>query len=106
MGALNLRLPDTLEARLAEEAHRAGVARSEVARAAIIEFLDRKERARFLAAFIADARAGYRDPVLRKEALAIAAEALPLDNEALDLAERGTRAPAKDRGASAKRRAR
>jgi len=105
MGALSLRLPDSIEARLAEQARRAGVARSEVARAAITEFLDRKEREWFLAAFIAEARAGYRDPAVRKEALAIAAEALPLDNEALNLAECGARAPAKDRGASAKRRA-
>lgn len=89
MGAMSLRLPEQVESRLAEEARRAGVARSEVARAAITEFLDRKERDRFLGVFVAEARAAYGDPVVRKEALAIAEEALPLDNEALDLAERG-----------------
>jgi predicted transcriptional regulator len=94
MGALSLRLPDDLEARLEAEAGREGVARSEVARMAIQEFLDRKERERFVAAFVAEARAAYADPAIRKEALAIAGEALPLDNEALDLAERAYRVQA------------
>ena len=66
-----------------------------IARAAITEFLDRKERERFLGVFVAEARAAYGDTALRKEALAIAEEALPLDNEALDLAERGPGAQAK-----------
>ncbi len=104
MGALSLRLPDDLETRLDEEARRAGVARSEVARVAITEFLHRKERERFLAAFVAEARAAYGDPAIRQEALAIAEEALPLDNEALDLAERAYAAQAKSARASRKRR--
>ena len=95
MGAMSLRLPEQVESRLAEEARRAGVARSEVARAAITDFLDRKERERFLGVFVAEAKAAYDDPAVRNEALAIAAEALPLDNEALDLAERGPSARAK-----------
>lgn len=88
MGAFSLRLPDEVEARLAEEARRSGIARSEVARVAITEFLDRRTRERFLGAFVAEARAAYGDPGIRKDALALAKEALPLDNEALDLAER------------------
>jgi predicted DNA-binding protein len=82
MGALSLRLPDEVEARLDAEARREGVARSEVARAAIVEFLDRRERDRFLAEIARAARARGND-----EALAMAEEALPFDNEALAIAE-------------------
>lgn len=104
MGALSLRLPDEVETRLAEEARRAGVARSEVAREAITQFLDRRERARFLDSLVAEARAAYGDPAIRKEALAVAEEALPLDNEALELAERGQRARAMAGRAGKRRR--
>jgi len=104
MGALSLRLPEQVESRLADEARRAGVARSEVARAAITEFLDRKERERFLGAFVAEARAAYGDPAIRREARAIAGEALPQDNAALDLAERAPEARAKPRGSAGKKR--
>ena len=82
MGALSLRLPDEIEARLDAEARREGVARSEVARAAIVEFLDRRERDRFLAEIARAAQVrGAGD------ALAMAEEALPLDNEAFAIAE-------------------
>lgn len=87
MAGFSLRLPEELEEKLEQEARREGVARSEVARIAIAEFLTRRERERFLAAFVAEARAAYGDPAIRSEALAIAEEALPLDNEALDRAE-------------------
>jgi hypothetical protein len=82
-----LRLPDDLESRLDEEARREGVARSEIARTAIAEFLERRERQRYLAAFVAEARGAYSDPGIRKETLALAEEALPLDNEGLRVAE-------------------
>ena len=87
MAAFSLRLPEDLESRLDAEARREGVARSEIARAAIAEFLERKERQRTIAAFVAEARAAYADPKIRKEALALAEEALPLDNEGLRVAE-------------------
>jgi hypothetical protein len=61
---------------------------------AIAEFLARRERERFLAAFVAEARAAYGNPAIRGEALAIAEEALPLDNEALDGAEVGSKVSA------------
>lgn len=86
-----MRLPDDLEERLDAEARREGVPRSEIARLAIVEFLSRKERERFLAAFVAEARAAYGNPAVHAEALAIGEEALPLDNEALDAAERSYR---------------
>lgn len=87
MPGFSLRLPEDLESRLDEEARREGVARSEVARTAIAEFLERRERQRYLAAFISEAQAAYSNPEIRKEALALAEEALPLDNEGLRIAE-------------------
>jgi len=89
MAGFSLRLPDDLESRLDEEARREGVARSEIARAAIVEFLAQKERQRFLAAFVGEARAAYANPKIRKDALALAEAAVPLDNEGLRVAERG-----------------
>jgi predicted transcriptional regulator len=77
MAGLSLRLPEELESRLDEEAQREGVAWSEVARTAIAEFLDRRERERYIAAFVAEARAAYADPRIRDEALVLAEEALP-----------------------------
>jgi predicted transcriptional regulator len=88
MAGFSLRLPDDLESRLDEEARREGLARSEVARTAIAEFLERKERERYMAAFVAEARAAYANPKIRKEALVLAEEAVPLDNEGLRVAER------------------
>ena len=87
MAAMSLRLPEELEAKLDEEARREGVGRSEVARTAIAEFLERKERERYIAAFVAEARAAYAEPEIREEAFALAKEALPLDNEGLRVAE-------------------
>jgi predicted transcriptional regulator len=87
MGGFSLRLPEDLESKLDEEARREGVPRSEVARSAIADFLERKERERYIAAFVAEAKAAYAHPDIRKEALALADEALPLDNEGLQLAE-------------------
>lgn len=87
MAGLSLRLPDDLETRLNHEAREEGLPRSEVARVAIVEFLDRRERERYLAAFVKEARAAYGNPTIRQEAQEIAAEALSLDNEALDRVE-------------------
>lgn len=87
MAALSLRLPEDLESRLDEEARREGVARSEIARTAIAEFLAQKERQRTIVAFVSEARAAYADPKIRKDALTLAEEALPLDNEGLRIAE-------------------
>ena len=92
MSAISLRIPEELEMRLDSEARQAGVPRSEIARSAIESYLDRVERERLLAGFIAEARVTYGDAASREEALTFADEALPLDNEALDQAEsRSTR---------------
>ena len=87
MAGFSLRLPEDLESKLDEEARLEGVARSEVARTAIAEFLERKARERHIAAFVAEAQAAYADPRIRDEALTLAKEALPLDNEGLGVAE-------------------
>lgn len=87
MAAFNVRLPDELRARLDAEARREGVARAEVARLAIAEFLARRERERFVSALVAEARAAYADPKVRRKALAVAADFATADSEALDLAE-------------------
>ena len=87
MTGFSLRLPDELESRLDREARAEGLPRSEIARTAIVEFLDRREKERVIAAFVKEAQAAYSTPALRQEALALAEEALPLDNEALALAD-------------------
>jgi len=105
MAAFSLRLPEDLESRLDAEARREGVARSEIARAAIAEFLAQKERQRTIAAFVAEARAAYSDPKVRREALALAEEAVPLDNEGLRVAEsRGRYAASSAAGARGRKR--
>jgi predicted transcriptional regulator len=86
MATLNMRLDDDLDRRLSREADLAEQTRSELARAAIAEFLQRQERQRFLDEIARAARErGGEDPV------ALAEEALVASNEAFDLAERGVR---------------
>lgn len=89
MGILSMRLDDAMDGRLAREAERERKSRSEVVREALAEFLDGRERQRFLDDIARAAR-----EVTPAEARAIAEEALPLDNEALHVAEpRGPYAP-------------
>ena len=82
MATLNLRLDDELDRRLAREANLENQTRSELARAAIADYLAERERRRFQAQILRAARArGDR------EAVATAEEALYTDNEALELSE-------------------
>lgn len=87
MPGFSLRLPEDLDLRLEEEARREGLARSEIARTAIMEFLDRRERQRYLAAFVSEAKAAYANPGIRRDAVVLAEESLPFDNEGLGIAE-------------------
>lgn len=87
MDNLSLRLPEDLQERLAAEAKRAHKKRSELAREAIADYLHRQERDRFIAEFMAEARAFAKDPKARREAQELAEEGLLSDNEALDIAE-------------------
>lgn len=72
MTAISLRLPDEIETRLTEEARIEGCPRSEVARAAIVEYLERREKERFMAEMVAAAQALAADPAARRESLEIA----------------------------------
>jgi predicted transcriptional regulator len=87
MAGFSIRLPEELEDKLDAEARREGVPRAEVARLAIAEFLARRERERFVAALVAEARAAYADPKIRRDALTVAEDFAAADSEALDLAE-------------------
>lgn len=82
MSLVSIRLPDDVEARLAREAARAQRPKSEIARDAIVDYLERLERERFLADIARAARARGDG-----EALELADEALPTDNESLEIAE-------------------
>jgi predicted transcriptional regulator len=87
MGAVSLRLPDDLERKLSQEARLSGQPRSQLIREALEDLLSRRERERVVAAMVAAARALATDPEARAEALAVAADFLPAENEALKLAE-------------------
>jgi hypothetical protein len=81
------------------------VARAEVARLAIAEFLARRERERFASADVAQARAAYPDPKIRREALAVARDFAAADSEARDVADgRPVRARARAAGRGRRRR--
>ncbi|GIK35053.1 MAG: hypothetical protein BroJett010_16120 [Gammaproteobacteria bacterium] len=84
MSLISIRLPEELDAQLNREAETSQRPKSEVARQAIVEYLARRERDRFLGAIARAARAARSEG---EDPLAIAEEALPLDNEALALAE-------------------
>jgi predicted DNA-binding protein len=99
MSLVSIRLPEDIEARLAREAERTQRPKSEIVRDAIVDYLQRLERDRFLADIARAARArGAPDTLDAIE------EALPLDNEALDLVE-GVREPRTKYRAPKKRRA-
>lgn len=87
MGAISLRLPDEVENRLAEEARLEGRARSEVVREAIVEYVARRERERFMTELVAEAKAVYADEAGARAAVELAEEFVESDNDALDLAE-------------------
>jgi metal-responsive CopG/Arc/MetJ family transcriptional regulator len=87
MPALSLRLPEDLDHRLEIEARIEQQPRSEVVRIAIVDYLARRERERFMAELVAEARTAYADETIRREALEIAEEGMVTSNEALDIAE-------------------
>jgi predicted transcriptional regulator len=84
MSLMSLRLPADLDVRLEREAVRSRKARSEIARTAIAEYLARQEREQFIAEYVRSAMGEDRAEVLGR-----AEEFLPLENEALALAESG-----------------
>ena len=99
MPLISIRLPDDIEARLAREAEREQRPKSELAREAIVDYLQRIERERFIAEIARAASARDIDA-----ALVDAEAALAVDNEALEIGE-GVREP-KPRYGTYSRRAR
>lgn len=99
MGAISLRLPEPLERRLLEEARLCGQPRSELLREALEELLARRQRQRFEAELVAAARALACDAGARSESLAVSAEFLEAEQEALGRAEGGASSGASDAGA-------
>lgn len=89
MPALSLRLPEELDQRLEIEARLEQQPRSEVVRIAIVDYLSRRERERFMAELVAEARSAYADESIRREALEISEEGMTTSNDALDIAENG-----------------
>jgi predicted transcriptional regulator len=81
MEPFSLRLSKALKSRLDDEAQRKSIGPSEVVRTALTEYLNRKEHERYIAAFVAEARAAYADPEIRLAAMAVSEEALQFDNE-------------------------
>jgi predicted transcriptional regulator len=82
MPIISLRLTDELDAQLERAASAAARPKSELIRDAILTFLENQQRQRFQQRLLRAARArGVGD------ARKIAAEFLPADNEALELAE-------------------
>ena len=101
MSLISIRLPDDVEGQLTREADRTQRPKSEIARDAIIDYLQRAERDRFLADIARAARS--RDDA---DVLSSAEEALPFDNDALAIAEsRGVQEP-KARYATGKKKKR
>jgi len=87
MPALSLRLPEDLDHRLEDEARLEKLPRSEVVRIAIVDYLARRERERFMAELVAEANTAYADESIRRTALQMAEEGMATSNEALDSAE-------------------
>ena len=87
MATLTLRLPDNLDRQLTALAAQTHQNRSELARTALEKYVREQERERLMTEMVEAARFLATNPEARAESLAIAEEFLPLDNEALDLAE-------------------
>ena len=90
MSLVSIRLPDELEAELSLEAARSQRPKSEIARDAISDYLQRIARERFLAEIARAARERGN-----AEALETASEALSTDNEALAASEPAVHDPKK-----------
>lgn len=88
MSNISIRLPDELEARLDREARLAGKKRSELAREAIVSYLSRRERARFIGEMAQEARALYSDPAHQDGNRDVAGEGLEDWLESIEQEER------------------
>lgn len=83
MRTLSVRLPERLDHDLEQEARDEGTTRSDLAREAISEFLERRERERFLATLRDEARMLRGDPATRR----VRRDFAGAEAEALEVAE-------------------
>lgn len=86
VGNISVRLSDEVLTKLEREANARDRKRSELIREAVLDYLDRLERDRFLEEMVAEARAGYGNTEIMGDALTIeqdfsAAEAPPEDDD-------------------------
>ena len=88
MSILSIRLTERLDARLSEESRLAKQPKSLIARVALERFLADRRRDRFLARMTRAAAA-----IEANDAITLAEEALPLDNESLRLTKNGDWTP-------------
>jgi predicted DNA-binding protein len=88
MTAISLRLPDDIDIQLKTEAKLEGKTQSEIARLAIMEYLARRMKERFMAEMIAEMRTAYSNPEIRSKALEIAEDFANDGLDALIAAER------------------
>ena len=87
MGALSLRLPESLDHALSSEAALEMKPRSAVVRQALAEYLQRMEKERFMQTMVAAASALSNDPASRKESLDIVATAAADALDSIQVAE-------------------
>lgn len=78
---LNVRLPEELESRLAEEARHSRRSRSELVREAIRAYLARQERRRFMESMSEAAQTIAEDEAALWESRQLAEDFLPLEDE-------------------------
>jgi len=71
MSNISIRLPDEILDRLEQEARARHQVRSELIREALIDYLERLARDRLLDEMVAEARAGYANAAIKREALEI-----------------------------------
>ncbi len=88
MTAISLRLPDEIEAHLKAEAQLEGKTQSEIARQAIVEYLARREKERFMAEMVAAGRALSTDTQAWAESREIAEDLVDEGLETIIAAER------------------
>jgi predicted transcriptional regulator len=89
MTVICVQLPDSLKRKVDLEVRLTGRSRSEVVRDAIAISVARRDHERFIAEYVAEATAGYSNPILRREAIQIAGELDAAGSESCDLAGGG-----------------
>lgn len=91
MGALSLRIPDELAAKLDHEAELEQRGRSEILRDALDNYLEARARERLLASMVREARALYADTAAVSEATQVSENFLAAENETLEYSNSGGR---------------